>query len=53
MTDEDKALVERLRQGHEGPAAARIEAQAAEIEKLREEVKDLTDELAYHGVYPK
>jgi hypothetical protein len=39
MTDEDKALVERLRLGHEGPAADRIEAQAAEIEKLREALK--------------
>lgn len=39
MTDEDKALVESLRLGHEGPAAARIEAQAAEIEALREEVE--------------
>jgi hypothetical protein len=29
------------------------EAQAAEIERLREEVKDLIDELAYHGVYPE
>jgi hypothetical protein len=36
VTDEDKALVERLRLGHEGPAANRIEAQAAEIERLRE-----------------
>ena len=25
---------------------------AAEIERLREEVKSLMDELAYHGVYP-
>jgi hypothetical protein len=44
MTDEDKALVERLRLGHEGPAAARIEAQAAEIDKLR----DVVDALLQH-----
>ena len=25
----------------------------AENERLRQEVQDLTDELAYHGVYPK
>lgn len=37
MTDEDKALVERLRLGHEGPAAARIEALEAENMMLREE----------------
>ena len=41
MTDDDKALVERLRSGKWlgettcGPAADRIEAQAAEIERLR------------------
>jgi hypothetical protein len=29
------------------------EAQTAEIERLREEVKELMDELAYHGVYPR
>jgi chromosome segregation ATPase len=34
-------------------ADSRIEEQAAEIERLREEIKDLMDELAYHGVYPK
>ena len=53
MTDDDKALVERLRstvcQGNLGchrlvdddEAADRIEAQAAEIERLREAGKDL------------
>lgn len=41
MSEDDKALVERLRLGHEGPAAARIEAQAAEIEKLREALRDI------------
>ena len=29
-----------------------IEAQAAEIERLREEVDDLMRELAYNGRYP-
>ena len=29
-----------------------IEAQAAEIARLQEEVKDLMDELAYRGIYP-
>jgi hypothetical protein len=52
-------LVKRLRSGKWlgettcGPAADRIEAQAAENERLREEVQELMDELAYHGVYPK
>ena len=69
MSDDDKALVERLRWGgwyfdnpYDGNAYAsddplyaadRIEAQAAEIERLQEEVKELMDELAYHGVYPR
>lgn len=50
MTDEDKALVERLRVNVplEAPrcleAADRIEAQAAEIEKLR----DVVDALLQH-----
>ena len=34
MTNDDKALVKRLRQGHEGPAADRIEALSAENERL-------------------
>ena len=38
--------------GYECEYVAMVEAQAAEIERLREEVKDLTDELAYHGIYP-
>ena len=29
-----------------------IEALTAENERLQEEVKDLTDELGYHGIYP-
>jgi hypothetical protein len=29
------------------------EESAAQIERLREEVQNLMDELAYHGVYPK
>jgi hypothetical protein len=29
-----------------------VEEQAAEIRSLRAQVKELTDELAYHGVYP-
>ena len=45
MTDEDKALVERLRLGHEGPAAARIEAQAAEIEYWKTEARNVRREL--------
>ena len=32
---------------------ARSQREAAEIERLREEIKDLIDELAYHGVYQK
>ena len=35
------------------PRDATIEAQAAEIEKLREQVDDLMRELAYHGRYSK
>ena len=49
MTDEDKALVERLRLGHEGPAADHIEAQAAEIEKLQLECKAQYDRGYYDG----
>ena len=49
MTDEDKALVERLRLGHEGPAAARIKAQAAEIERLQLECKAQYDRGYYDG----
>ena len=45
MTDEDKALVERLRLGHEGPAAARIKAQAAEIEYWKTEARNVRREL--------
>ena len=41
MTDDDKALVERLRQGHEGPAADRIEALSAENERLGEALRDV------------
>ena len=29
-----------------------VEQLQAEIDRLREEVKSLMDELAYHGVYP-
>jgi len=57
MTDDFK---ERLRNPdhnwHEAACAEaehRIDAQAAEIEKLREQVDDLMRELAYHGRYSK
>ena len=30
-----------------------IEALEAENERLREEVQSLTDELGYHGIYPR
>jgi hypothetical protein len=51
MTDDDKALVERLRDEDEGgwvltlcgEAADRIEAQAAEIERLREALTTIRD----------
>ena len=33
--------------------SAVVLAMADRIEALRQEVQDLTDELAYHGVYPK
>ena len=46
MTDNDKALVERLRQGHEGPAADRIEALSAENERLREALREVFEEWA-------
>lgn len=38
MTKVERILVERLRQGHEGPAADRIEAISAENERLNAEV---------------
>ena len=34
-------------------AADRIEALEAEVERLRGEVQSLTDELGYHGIYPR
>ena len=34
-------------------ALQKIEELEAENERLRQEVQDLTDELTYHGVYPK
>lgn len=51
-------LVERLRAyADANPQTlwrSKCEAEAADlIEALRQEVQDLTDELAYHGVYPK
>ena len=61
MTD----IVERLRDDLPGKLVEKhwvtdfdvVEATYAEaadlIEALRQEVQDLTDELAYHGVYPK
>ena len=67
MTDDDKTLVERLRNEDEGgwvltlcgEAADRIEAQAAEIERLRKAGQKLNDyachdddcQIVTHGVW--
>ena len=49
MTD----IVERLRV-NDGEIYLPLLGQAADaIEALRQEVQDLMEELAYHGVYPK
>jgi hypothetical protein len=51
MTDDDKALVKRLRSGRWlgettcGPAADRIEAQAAEIERLQDRLWKAAQEI--------
>ena len=58
MPEDDAGIVALLRVNipYAAPlsllAADRIEAQAAEIERLRAEVKEFMDELAFNGRYP-
>jgi hypothetical protein len=58
MPEDDAGIVALLRVNipYAAPlsllAADRIEAQAAEIERLKAEVKELMDELAFNGRYP-
>jgi hypothetical protein len=58
MPEDDAGIVALLRVNipYAAPlsllAADRIEAQAAEIARLKAEVKELMDELAFNGRYP-